>query len=131
MSSFRVEAYGLLVGILLLQLMTHQDTDKAKNEIHTNITSLLARLTWATCKYIHVGFWLKADSDIVRQIVDEVQHIHALQRKYVEGHQDLTEDKKDYTIPDTYNIAVNDEATIMCFALIQPVCRVILFPHPG
>jgi hypothetical protein len=65
MSLFRAKVYRFLAGILLLRLMTQPDMDRAKNEIHTNNASLLTRLKRATSTYIPVGFWLKADSDIV------------------------------------------------------------------
>eukprot|EP00978_Attheya_sp_CCMP212_P028698 scaffold99873_cov33-Attheya_sp.AAC.2 len=113
MSSCRAEAYAFLASVYLLYLMTLDCSDQAKNEIHINSASLLPRLDCALANYVPLGFWIKPDSDVVRQIAKEAQHIHELKRTYVKGHQDLAKDKKDYTLPETYNIVVDHEATAM------------------
>jgi ribonuclease HI len=125
MSSFRAEAVGLLAGILLLRLLTINENNSAANEIHTDSASLLSCLTRAISNYVPVGFWLKPDSDVVQQIVQEAKQIHQLERTYVKGHQDLAKDKKDYT---AYNIAADTEATIMRYAMLHPVGQVVPFP---
>ena len=105
MSSFQAEVYAFLAGVYLLGLLTKEVTANAKNEIHTDSLSLLSRLARALGPYVPLGFWTKLDSDIVRQITDEVQNIHELTRTYVKGHQDLAKDKTKYT--NTHTIATN------------------------
>ena len=78
MCSCRAEAYAFLAGVYLLLLLTHNCTDHATNEIHTNSASLLSRLIHALSPYVPLGFWTKPDSDVVRQISEEVKHIHEL-----------------------------------------------------
>jgi hypothetical protein len=112
MSSFRAEAYAFLAGVYLLCLLTLDTTDQATNEMHTDNASLLARLECALSPCMPIGFWSKPDSDTIQQIVEESQHLHELQRSYVKGHQDLTKDKKDYTLAETYSIEANHEASV-------------------
>jgi hypothetical protein len=101
MDSFRAEAYGLLAGISLLYLLTPTTpttTANAANHIHTDSASLLARLDRAMSDFIPGGFWLKPESDVVRQTIAESQPIHNLARHYVKGHQYIvTKKRQDYT----------------------------------
>ena len=128
MSPFQAKAYESLAGVYLLMLLTKAATVNAKNEIRTDSMSLLSRLTRASRPYVPLGFWTKPDSDIVRQITDEVRNIHELKRTYVKGHQDLTKDKTKYTLLETYNIQADHLATAMRHTMSGPVHQVIVFP---
>jgi hypothetical protein len=119
MNSFRAEAYGFLAGICLLGILTRSNptTDVQNDSIHTDSASLLARLQRATAEYVPTGFWLKTDSDIIMQLAEELKTIPGLKRVYVKGHQDLKKKRKDFTLPELYNVEADAEATIMRFQM--------------
>ena len=79
MDSFRAEAYGFLAGICLLHILTHAHPASISNSIHTDSASLLSRLTRATADYVPTGFWLKPDSDVIMQLVEEIKPFNNLQ----------------------------------------------------
>jgi hypothetical protein len=132
MCSFRAEAYGFLAGICLhaciLLLVPTIDTFIAKPSIHTDSMSLLSRLVKATSKYVPVGTWLKTDSDIVMQIVEEAAKAVTLTRHYVKGHQDTAKKKEKLTLPELYNCDADASATTMRFEMTEPAIHVIPFP---
>jgi hypothetical protein len=117
----------LLAGVYLLFLLTLECSNQAKNKIHTDSASLLSRLIRALEDYVPLGFWNKPDSDAVRQICDEVKHIHDMKRIYVKGHQDLATGKQ-LTRAELCNIEADHEATAMRHSMSVPANQVIAFP---
>jgi hypothetical protein len=75
-----------------------------------------------------MGFWLKPDSDVVRQIAQETARVAHLHRYYVKGHQDLVKNPADLTQPEIYNIDADKSATKMRYEMTAPATRVIPFP---
>ena len=132
MDSFRAEAYGFLAGICLLRLLTEPrptaDDRQHVDTIHTDSASLLARLLRATADYIPTGFWLKPDSDVIMQLVEELLPIPTLKRQYVRAHQDLKKKLEQLTLPERYNFEADADATLMRFEMTQPAAKVIPFP---
>jgi hypothetical protein len=132
MCSFRAEAYAFLAGICLhaclLLLLTANEDFVAKPKIHTDSLSLLSRLKRAMSAHVPVGFWLKTDSDVVMQIVEEAKKVLELTRHYVKGHQDNEKKKKDLTLPELYNIDADNSATKMRHEMNEPASHVIPFP---
>jgi hypothetical protein len=128
MDSFRAEACGLIAGTCLLRLLAKQHHAAISSTIHTNSASLLARLLRATAEHMPTGFWLKPDSDIIMQLVEELKTLPEMKRHCVKGHQDATKKHKELTLPETHNTAADAEATIMLFEMRQPASHVIPFP---
>jgi hypothetical protein len=130
MCSFRAKVYGFLTGICLYSslLQLAGGSQAQKNTIHTDSASLLSRLNNATATKVPVGFWLKSDSDIVRQIVAEARKVQHLARIYVKGHQDAVKKTKDLTQPEFFNIDADKSATKMHFEMQAPATKVIPFP---
>jgi hypothetical protein len=83
-----------LAGVHLLLLLALECSDQAKNKIHADGASLLSRLIRALADCVPLAFWNKPDFDAVRQICDEVKHIHDMKRICVKGHQDLATGKQ-------------------------------------
>jgi hypothetical protein len=97
MDSFRAEACGFIAGISLLKLLTHDHAAcNPKDTTHTESASLLARLKQATSDCVPAGFWLKPDSEIIMQLVEETKTANGPQQHYVKGHQDLVKEQKDF-----------------------------------
>jgi hypothetical protein len=123
----RVEAYGLLAGLALLNSLLQQaDNPPVSHSIHTDSASLLSRLEIATHR-VPLGFWNKTDSDVVMQIVAEARHL-TITRHYVKGHQDDVKKRSEMTLPEIYNIDYDASATVMRYAMNQLAHKVILFP---
>jgi hypothetical protein len=128
MCSFRAEAYGFLTGISLLNsLLVQLPTTTVAHTIHTDSASLLSQLVIATAR-VPIGFWLKPDSDVVKQIAEEAKKIPTLNRHYVKGHQDSKKKRQDLTQPELYNIDADASATKMRYEMQQPATKVIHFP---
>jgi hypothetical protein len=129
MCSFRAEAYGFLAGIsLLVRLHTiYNPLTHKHHTIHTDSASLLSRLQKAT-DLVPVGFWLKTDSDVVRQIVAMTKQVQTLERVYVKGHQEDKKKRSELTQPELFNIDADASTTQMRYKMTQPADRVIHFP---
>jgi hypothetical protein len=78
--------------------------------------------------HVPTGFWLKPDSNIIMQLVEENKTANGLQRHCVKGHQDLVKERKDFTLPELHNVEANKEATTMRFKIPSPATHVIPFP---
>jgi hypothetical protein len=126
--SFRAEAYGFLAGIsLLVRLHTiYNPLTHKHHTIHTDSASLLSQLQKAT-DIVPVGFWLKTDSDVVRQIVAMTKQVQNLERVYVKGHQEEKKKRSELTQPELFNIDAAASATQMRYETTQPADMVIHF----
>jgi hypothetical protein len=111
MSSFRAEACACLAGVCLLCVPTLASSNQAKNGIHTDSASLLARLARAVLPWAPLGFLTEPDSDLTIQIVEEFERIHELQRHHVKGRRDLAKPKQDCTLAEVHDIQADHEAT--------------------
>jgi hypothetical protein len=82
-------------------------------------------------KTVPAGIWLKPDSNIVLQIVQEAKSITHLHRIYVKGHQDKVKKNSELTQPERFNIDAYELATKMRFKMTEPAATVIPFPKHG
>jgi hypothetical protein len=95
--------------------------------MHTDSASLLSRLNRATADYVPTGFWLKPDSDVIMQLVEEIKPFNNLQRQCVKGHQDTKKKRADLTLPEPHNVEADAEATIMRHQTTGPASHVLPF----